>query len=218
MEEAKMLEKEPSGSLLKEQLSKQDVVNGLKESQESRMASIRAEADKVYTFTDNAPSPFIGSSSRLDCGSLGSGDGTTTKTTSPAYSDISDAGDDGVSDCRSGTPPAASIPAGPVKDPQSPFYHRYDHYYIQNYMQTGQSNTAAFHMASTPQDGKYKKEDSKDGNERRNTPEFIDLKKTDVINSSSQSQIQMAMTQTQTALSQSLYYGQYARGLYMNFT
>ena len=38
--------KEPSGSLLKEHLSKQEVVNGLTESQESRMASIRAEADK----------------------------------------------------------------------------------------------------------------------------------------------------------------------------
>ncbi|XP_035642346.1 zinc finger protein 608 isoform X1 [Oncorhynchus keta] len=237
MDEGKVVGKEPSGSLLKEHLSKQDVMNSLTESQESRMASIRAEADKVYTFTDNSPSPSIGSSSRLDCGSLESGDGTTTKTNSPAYSDISDAGDDGGSDCRSDTrsksprsisasemnsnnnpnlnpktPPAVCIPAGPVKDPQSPFYHGYDPYYIQNYMQTGQSNTAAFHKTSTLQDSKCKKED----NEGRNTPELFDSKKTDVINSSSQSQLQMAMTQTHTALAQSLYYGQYARGLYMD--
>ncbi|KAF3851531.1 hypothetical protein F7725_013303 [Dissostichus mawsoni] len=82
--------KEISGSLLKEHLSKQDVINGLTESQESRMASIRAEADKVYTFTDNAPSPSIGGSSRID--SSGVCLATDSKNNSPAYSDISDAG------------------------------------------------------------------------------------------------------------------------------
>nr|XP_004555811.2 zinc finger protein 608 isoform X3 [Maylandia zebra] len=95
--------KENSGSLLKEHLSKQDVMNGLSESQESRMASIRAEADKVYTFTDNAPSPSIGSSSRLDASGscLGTAD-SSSKNNSPAYSDISDAADDGgSSECRS---------------------------------------------------------------------------------------------------------------------
>ncbi|KAJ7993773.1 hypothetical protein DPEC_G00258180 [Dallia pectoralis] len=230
MDEAKAAAKEPSGSLLKEHLSKQDGANGLLESQESRMASIRAEADKVYTFTDNAPSPSIGGSLRLDCGSHGSGDGATTKTNSPAYSDISDAGDDGGSEFRSdtrsksprsvslteistynnATSKTAPVP-GPVKDPQSPFYHGYDPYYLQNYMQTG-----GVHKISTPQDSKCKREDTKECSDERNGPEFIDSKKADFINSSSQSQLQMAMTQTQTALAQSLYYGQYARGLYLD--
>ncbi|XP_010894319.2 zinc finger protein 608 [Esox lucius] len=235
MDEGKLAGKEQTGSLLKEHLSKQDGMNGLIESQESRMASIRAEADKVYTFTDNAPSPSIGSSLRLDCGSLGSGDGTTTKTNSPAYSDISDAGDDGGSECRSDTrsksprsislteintnnnPSSKTATApGSVKDPQSPFYHGYDPYYLQNYMQTGQSNATGGHKNSTPQDSKCKREDMKECSDERNAPEFIDSKKADFINSSSQSQLQMAMTQTQTALAQSLYYGQYARGLYLD--
>ncbi|KAL0978930.1 hypothetical protein UPYG_G00177990 [Umbra pygmaea] len=239
-EDAKLVGKEPSGSLLKEHLSKQDGVNGLIESQESRMAIIRAEADKVYTFTDNAPSPSIGSSLRMDCISLGSGDGNTTKTNSPAYSDISDAGDDGGSDfhsdTRSKSPRSISISEinsnnnpnsktaatlciapDPVKDLQSPFYHGYDPYYLQNYMQTGQSNTTSFHKSSHTPDSKCKKEDSKEDSEERNSSlEFIDSKKTNLMNSSSQSQLQMAMTQTQTALAQSLYYGQYARGLYLD--
>lgn len=95
---SKMGVKEISGSLLKEHLSKQDVTNGFTESQESRMASIRAEADKVYTFTDNAPSPSIGGSSRLESG--GGCLATDSKNNSPAYSDISDAGDDGGSILR----------------------------------------------------------------------------------------------------------------------
>ncbi|XP_062310745.1 zinc finger protein 608 isoform X2 [Osmerus eperlanus] len=233
--------KEPSGSLLKEHLSKQEVVNGLTETQESRMASIRAEADKVYTFTDNAPSPSIGCSSRLESGSLVGGDGSTSKTNSPAYSDISDAGDDGGSDCRSKagssssssssssesntnnvnsstskTPPTSSAPPGPGKDPQSPYYHGYDPYYLQGYLQTGQPASSAFHKSSTPHDGKNRKEEVKEGSEERDGPEFPDVKKTEGGSSGLQSQLQLAMSQTQTALAQSLYYGQYARGLYMD--
>ncbi|KAM6965287.1 zinc finger protein 608 [Aplochiton taeniatus] len=218
--------REPAGSLLKEHLSKHDGVNGLTETQESRMASIRAEADKVYTFTDNAPSPSIGSSSRLDASSLTSGDGGSSKNNSPAYSDISDAGDDGgLSDCRSEarskcssvtsevtsnnnhgnpaskTPPAA--PAGPpvVKDSQSPFYHGYDPYYLQGYVQSGQT----FHKSSSSHESKVKREDAKE-------EEKLGHEKTE----GSQSQLHLAMSQTQTALAQSLYYGQYARGLYMD--
>uniref|UniRef100_A0A3Q3Q803 C2H2-type domain-containing protein n=1 Tax=Monopterus albus TaxID=43700 RepID=A0A3Q3Q803_MONAL len=207
---SKMGVKEISGSLLKEHLSKQDVLNGLTESQESRMASIRAEADKVYTFTDNAPSPSIGSSSRLDAsGSCLATTDSSSKNNSPAYSDISDAGDDG--ECRSDgirsksgssacsdvssssnhgnsgkTPHTASVPSS--KDPQSPYYHSYEPYYLQGYMQLDRQNSSsvAFHKNSKKGDG---------------LP---------------QSQLQLAMSQTQTALAQSLYYGQYSRGLYMD--
>nr|XP_020450994.1 zinc finger protein 608 [Monopterus albus] len=209
---SKMGVKEISGSLLKEHLSKQDVLNGLTESQESRMASIRAEADKVYTFTDNAPSPSIGSSSRLDAsGSCLATTDSSSKNNSPAYSDISDAGDDG--ECRSDgirsksgssacsdvssssnhgnsgkTPHTASVPSS--KDPQSPYYHSYEPYYLQGYMQLDRQNSSsvAFHK-------------------------FSDSKKGDGL---PQSQLQLAMSQTQTALAQSLYYGQYSRGLYMD--
>lgn len=233
---SKMGVKEICGSLLKEHLSKQDVMNGLTESQESRMASIRAEADKVYTFTDNAPSPSIGSSSRLDaCGScLATGD---SKNNSPAYSDISDAGDDGVSSERSDglrskscssassemsstsnhgnsgkTPP--TVPPPSSKDPQSPYYHSYEAYYLQGYMQADrQSSAAAFHKTSSHDGkGKDRKEEMKE-DDKGSCHDFTDSKKGD---GPPQSQLQLAMSQTQTALAQSLYYGQYSRGLYMD--
>ncbi|CAL8348310.1 unnamed protein product [Lota lota] len=107
----KLAAREAPGSLLKEHLSKQEVLNGLTGTQESRMASIRAEADKVYTFTDNAPSPSIGTSLRLDAGSgMATPDGGS-KNNSPAYSDISDAGDDGGAvECRSDCPRSKSGP------------------------------------------------------------------------------------------------------------
>lgn len=237
---SKMSVKEISGSLLKEHLSKQDVMNGLTESQESRMASIRAEADKVYTFTDNAPSPSIGSSSRLDASGscLGTTD-SSSKNNSPAYSDISDAGDDGgSSECRSDgirsksgssassevssnsihgnsgkTPPSASAPLS--KDPQSPYYHSYEPYYLQGYMQSDRqsSSSATFHKTSAHDGkGKDRKEEVKE-DDKSSSHEFSDCKKGD---GPPQSQLQLAMSQTQTALAQSLYYGQYSRGLYMD--
>ncbi|XP_076747281.1 zinc finger protein 608 isoform X3 [Maylandia zebra] len=232
--------KENSGSLLKEHLSKQDVMNGLSESQESRMASIRAEADKVYTFTDNAPSPSIGSSSRLDASGscLGTAD-SSSKNNSPAYSDISDAADDGgSSECRSDgirsksgsstssevssnsnhsnsgkTPPTACTPSS--KDPQSPYYHSYEPYYLSGYMQSDRQNSSnmTFHKSSAHDcKGKDRKEEMKE-EDKNSSHEFSDSKKGD---GPPQSQLQLAMSQTQTALAQSLYYGQYSRGLYMD--
>ncbi|KAM6931351.1 LOW QUALITY PROTEIN: zinc finger protein 608 [Xenentodon cancila] len=235
----KMGVKEISGSLLKEHLSKQDVMNGLTESQESRMASIRAEADKVYTFTDNAPSPSIGSSSRLDSsgGCMATVD-SGSKNNSPAYSDISDAGDDGgSSECRSDglrsksgssvssevssnsnhgnsgkTPPMASNQSS--KESQSPYYHSYEPYYLQGYIPSERQNSSvAFHKSSA-HDCKVKdrKEDMRE-DDKSSSLEFSDSKKGD---GPTQSQLQLAMSQTQTALAQSLYYGQYSRGLYMD--
>uniref|UniRef100_A0A3Q0RAS2 Zinc finger protein 608 n=1 Tax=Amphilophus citrinellus TaxID=61819 RepID=A0A3Q0RAS2_AMPCI len=230
--------KENSGSLLKEHLSKQDVMNGLSESQESRMASIRAEADKVYTFTDNAPSPSIGGSSRLDAsgGCLATAD-SSSKNNSPAYSDISDAADDGgSSECRSDgirsksgssassevssnsnhgnsgkTPSTACTPSS--KDPQSPYYHSYEPYYLSGYMQSDRQNSSSisFHKSHDCK-GKDRKEELKE-DDKNSSHEFSDSKKGD---GPPQSQLQLAMSQTQTALAQSLYYGQYSRGLYMD--
>ncbi|XP_041855405.1 zinc finger protein 608 isoform X2 [Melanotaenia boesemani] len=230
---SKISAKEISGSLLKEHLSKQDVMNGITESQESRMASIRAEADKVYTFTDNAPSPSIGSSSRLDAsgGCLATAD-STSKNNSPAYSDISDAGDDGASsECRSksgssassevssnsnhgtsGKPPP-TVSTQSSKEPQSPFYHGYEPYYLQGYMQSERQNSSiAFHKSSAHDcKGKDRKDEMKEDD--KNSHEFSESKKGE---GPPQSQLQLAMSQTQTALAQSLYYGQYSRGLYMD--
>lgn len=237
---SKISVKEISGSLLKEHLSKQDVMNGVMESQESRMASIRAEADKVYTFTDNAPSPSIGGSSRLDpSGScLATADGNS-KNNSPDYSDISDAGDDGgSSECRSDgirsksnssassevssnshhgnsgkTLSTPSVPSS--KDSQSPYYHSYEPYYLQGYMQSDRQNSSSvtFHKGSALDGkGKDRKEEGKE-DDKSSCHEFSDSKKGD---GPPQTQLQLAMSQTQTALAQSLYYGQYSRGLYID--
>ncbi|KAI1900252.1 hypothetical protein AGOR_G00048080 [Albula goreensis] len=194
-EDGKGAGKEFPVSLLKEHLSKQDVSNGLSESQESRMASIRAEADKVYTFTDNAPSPSIGSSSRLDSGALANGDGATTKTNSPAYSDISDAGDDGGVDSRSeGVRSKTSMSAdsnkestvkgfpttppqvAPGKEPQSPYYHGYDSYYLPGYMHSGQPNTSTFPNSTSTHEEKPKKEEAKEGTDEKEQADFLDAK------------------------------------------
>ncbi|KAI5094944.1 zinc finger protein 608 isoform X1, partial [Silurus meridionalis] len=204
-------------SLLKEHLSKQDVVNGLSETQESRMASIRAEADKVYTFTDNAPSPSIGSSARMDSGTLSNCDSSTTKTNSPAYSDISDVAEDGGLNSRSrrNSAPDSSLngninPKIPItsvttalgKDTHATHSHGYESYGLPSYMTSGQGNSAAFLKASTSyartkEDVRESSEDSKSSESSADT--------------SSPSQLHLAMTQTQTALVQSLYYGQYTR-------
>ncbi|XP_072288791.1 zinc finger protein 608 [Eucyclogobius newberryi] len=187
----KMMAKEVPGSLLKEHLSKQEVMNGASETPESRMASIRAEADKVYTFTDNAPSPSIGGSSRVD------GCSVDSKNNSPAYSDISDAGEDGAARSVSSDASANSNPPKtPAKESaQSPYYHGYDPYYLQGY-------------APPERQRKERKDEAKD-EDNRAAHDFAESKKSD-----GQSQLQLAMSQT--ALAQSLYYGQYSRGLYVD--
>uniref|UniRef100_A0AAY4D0J8 C2H2-type domain-containing protein n=1 Tax=Denticeps clupeoides TaxID=299321 RepID=A0AAY4D0J8_9TELE len=218
--EDKGMGKDFSISLLKEHLSKQEVASGPGESQESRMASIRAEADKVYTFTDNAPSPSIGSCSRLDSG-IPNGDSSAAKTNSPAYSDISDAADDGGSESRSASrsktnaapeanpgAPSTKLTSTPPKEVQSSqlYYHGYEPYCLQGYMHVGQPN-ATFLKISAAYDGKAKKDELKEGSEEKKIPDSAQTRKKEVVNS----QLQLAMSQTQTALAQSLYYGQYAR-------
>ncbi|KAM9250649.1 zinc finger protein 608 isoform 1-T1 [Cariama cristata] len=252
LEDSKGSGKDLSGHFLKDHLNKNEVLaNGLSESQESRMASIKAEADKVYTFTDNAPSPSIGSASRMECSTLVNGqsamaplhvltqngaDSTATKTNSPAYSDISDAADDGGSDSRSeGMRSKASSPSDIIsnkdgvvkghssttaqsaqaKESHSPYYHGYDPYYSPSYVQSGQVSAPAAGNSSTPQGLKIKKEAEEEA-EKKEKAEPSDAKKSESTSSNLQPQHQSVITQRHPALAQSLYYGQYAYGLYMD--
>ncbi|NXL91999.1 ZN608 protein, partial [Alectura lathami] len=252
LEDSKGSGKDLSGHFLKDHLNKNEVLaNGLSESQESRMASIKAEADKVYTFTDNAPSPSIGSASRMECSTLVNGqssmaplhvltqngaDSAAAKTNSPAYSDISDAADDGGSDSRSeGMRSKASSPSDIIsnkdsvvkghssttaqpaqaKESHSPYYHGYDPYYSPSYMQSGQVSAPAAGNSSTPQGLKIKKEAEEEA-EKKEKGEPSEAKKNESGSSNLQPQHQSVITQRHPALAQSLYYGQYAYGLYMD--
>lgn len=252
LEDTKASGKEIAGHFLKEHLSKTEVLaNGLSESQESRMASIKAEADKVYTFTDNAPSPSIGSASRMECSTLVNGqssmaplhvltqngaEGAAAKTNSPAYSDISDAADDGGSDSRSegmrskANSPSdiiankdsvvkghSSTPVQPpqVKEPHSPYYHGYDPYYSPSYIHSSQVGTPAAGNSNNTQGMKIKKETEEEA-EKKDKAEPAESKKSEANSTNLQPQHQSVITQRHPALAQSLYYGQYAYGLYMD--
>ncbi|KAM9377362.1 zinc finger protein 609-like isoform 2-T5 [Pholidichthys leucotaenia] len=126
------------------------LLNGSTEAHQSRLASIKAEADKVYSFTDNAPSPSIGVASRMEGGMVAplhlnqnGADNTSVKTGSPAYSDISDAGEDGEG--KEGMKVKSEADPGPREGPkkvlfppqvpskESPYYPSYDTYYSPNY-------------------------------------------------------------------------------------
>lgn len=127
------------------------LLNGSSEAQQSRLASIKAEADKVYSFSDNAPSPSIGVASRMEAGlaptlhmTQNGADNASVKTGSPAYSDISDAGEDGEGKAegvkvkpepdqgpRESAKKALFPPQASSKD--SPYYPSYDAYYSPTY-------------------------------------------------------------------------------------
>ncbi|KAE8295920.1 Zinc finger protein 609 [Larimichthys crocea] len=126
------------------------LLNGSSEAHQSRLASIKAEADKVYSFSDNAPSPSIGVASRIETGlpaplhlNQNGADNASVKTSSPAYSDISDAGEDGEGRAevkvktepdqapREGAKKALFPPQPPSKE--SPYYPNYDSYYSPSY-------------------------------------------------------------------------------------
>ncbi|KAM9106494.1 zinc finger protein 608 isoform 2-T3 [Megaptera novaeangliae] len=252
LEDAKGAGRDVSGHFLKDHLNKNEgLANGLSESQESRMASIKAEADKVYTFTDNAPSPSIGSASRMECSALVNGqapvaplhvltqngaESSAAKTSSPAYSDISDAADDGGSDSRSeGVRSKASSPSdilsskdgvvkghssttaqsSQMKESHSPYYHGYDPYYSPSYMHPGQVGAPVAGNGGSAQGMKIKKESEEDA-EKKDKAEQLEAKKVDHNSASLQPQHQSVITQRHPALAQSLYYGQYAYGLYMD--
>lgn len=127
------------------------LLNGSSEAHQNRLASIKAEADKVYSFSDNAPSPSIGVASRMEAGlapplhaNQNGADNSSVKTSSPAYSDISDAGEDGEGKTegvkvkvepdqgsREGAKKSLFPPQPPSKE--SPYYPIYDTYYSPSY-------------------------------------------------------------------------------------
>ncbi|KAE8635504.1 hypothetical protein XENTR_v10002645 [Xenopus tropicalis] len=252
VEDVKASGKDLSGQFIKDHVNKNEsLVNGISDAQGSRMASIKAEADKVYTFTDNAPSPSIGSASRIECSTVingqssipplsvltqNGGDSSATKTNSPAYSDISDAADDGGSDSRSeGQRSKTSSPSeiicnkdtvvkghstsmpqsSQAKEPHSPYYHGYDPYYSPSYVHSGQVNNN-LSVNTSPSQGLKIKKDTEDELEKKDKTDILDCKKNEVISNNIPSQHQSVITQRHPALAQSLYYGQYAYGLYMD--
>ncbi|XP_061898609.1 zinc finger protein 609a [Entelurus aequoreus] len=149
------------------------LLNGSSDAQQNRLASIKAEADKVYSFTDNAPSPSIGGASRVEGApphhlNQNGADSASVKTGSPAYSDISDAGEDGEGRAegvkiktepdagpREGAKKALFPPQAPSKD--SPYYHNYDSYYSPGYANPSPAAAAPPHV-----EGRVKKEEEPD--------------------------------------------------------
>ncbi|XP_029952408.1 zinc finger protein 609a isoform X2 [Salarias fasciatus] len=150
------------------------LLNGSTEAHQSRLASIKAEADKVYSFSDNAPSPSIGVASRMEAGphhlTQNGADNTSVKTGSPAYSDISDAGEDGEGKAegvkvktepdqgpREGAKKALFPPQAPSKE--SPYYPNYDSYYSPSFPNPspGVAPAAPPHLEGAPL--KVKKEE-----------------------------------------------------------
>ncbi|XP_061532351.1 zinc finger protein 609-like [Phycodurus eques] len=147
------------------------LLNGSSEAQQSRLASIKAAADKVYSFSDNAPSPSLGGSGRTEgaLGQNGADGGVSVQTGSPAYSDISDAGEDGegkADGVKVKTEPdpkkALFSPQGlPAKE--APYYPNYDAYYPSGYANASPASAAA--PLPPHAEGRPKKEEGPEGAE-----------------------------------------------------
>uniref|UniRef100_H3CAF8 Zinc finger protein 609a n=1 Tax=Tetraodon nigroviridis TaxID=99883 RepID=H3CAF8_TETNG len=148
------------------------LLNGSSEAHQSRLASIKAEADKVYSFSDSAPSPSIG---RMEAppphlGQNGA-DSASVKTGSPAYSDISDAGEDtegrteGVKvksepepGPREGAAKKALFPPRPPSR-ESPYYPGYDSYYSPSYANASPGAAPALPSHTDGAQARMKKEE-----------------------------------------------------------
>ncbi|KAM3927447.1 zinc finger protein 609 isoform 1-T2 [Leptodactylus fuscus] len=231
--------KSPFGEAVVDSASKGDgLING-SDAHQSRLASIKAEADKIYSFTDNAPSPSIGgaggatggsNSNRMENPSPGQpmtplhvvtqngAEGASAKTNSPAYSDISDAGEDGEGKVE-GT--KAKDPEQMVKEsakkslfppqPQSkesPYYQTFETYYSPNY---AHSSPGAMNPTgqTTPESQplKVKKEEDLEVTEVKMKVEPPEDKKPELSSTSQQPSV---IQQRPNMYMQSLYYNQYA--------
>ncbi|XP_069758927.1 zinc finger protein 609-like isoform X3 [Narcine bancroftii] len=218
------------------------LLNGSSESHESRLASIKAEADKIYSFTDNAPSPSIGTASRLEGTGLvtpitplhvvtqNGADSSSVKTNSPAYSDISDAGEDGEGKgdglkvktsspdqvakdsakkalFSSSSSSSSSRTQPPLnKETHSPYYQGYDAYYSPNYAHSSPGG-ASGGSGPVGHSVKIKKEVDEEGVEVRVKVESAEDKKTEM---SSAGHHPSVIQQRSQMYMQPLYYGQYA--------
>ncbi|KPP74160.1 zinc finger protein 609-like [Scleropages formosus] len=161
------------------------LLNGSSDPHQSRLASIKAEADKIYSFSDNAPSPSIGVGNRLEGGGGGQplaplqgaaqngADNSSAKTNSPAYSDISDAGEDAeakVENVKAKTEEqvvreGAKKSLFPSQTPskESPYYSTYDNYYSPSYTNPSPGASAvAAPLTEGGQPMKVKKEEEQE--------------------------------------------------------
>ncbi|NWZ43425.1 ZN609 protein, partial [Brachypodius atriceps] len=207
------------------------LLNGSSDSHQSRLASIKAEADKIYSFTDNAPSPSIGGASRLESTNpaqpltplhvvtQNGAEASSVKTNSPAYSDISDAGEDGEGKLESvkAKDPEQLVKEGAKKalfppQPQSkesPFYQGFETYYSPGYPQAspGPLNPGGQSAAET-QTLKLKKDEEQENPEVKVKSEGCEEKKAELGSGSSQQP--SVIQQRPNMYMQSLYYNQYA--------
>ncbi|XP_074862775.1 zinc finger protein 609 isoform X2 [Carettochelys insculpta] len=208
------------------------LLNGSSDPHQSRLASIKAEADKIYSFTDNAPSPSIGAASRLESTASAQAQPLTplhvvtqngaeagsVKTSSPAYSDISDAGEDGEAKLESlkAKDPEQLLKEGAKKalfpQPQSkdsPYYPGFEAYYSPGYPQAspGPMNPSG-QAAADSQAAKLKKEEEQqESPEVKGKSDGCEEKKVEL---SSPSQQPSVIQQRPNMYMQSLYYNQYA--------
>lgn len=200
------------------------LLNGSSEAHQSRLASIKAEADKVYSFSDNAPSPSIGVASRMEAGLVAplhlnqnGADNASVKTSSPAYSDISDAGEDGEGKTegikvksepdqgpREGAKKALFPPQGPTKE--SPYYPNYDSYYSPSYPNPslGAAPAVAPHVDGAQVKVKKEEEQPEVGEEVKLKVEPQEERKADPG-----PQQPSVIQQRSNMYTQSLYYNQY---------
>ncbi|XP_068168372.1 zinc finger protein 609b isoform X1 [Antennarius striatus] len=227
LEEGKLQYSEPSDQVMKGE----GLLNGSSDPHQSRLASIKAEADKIYSFSDNAPSPSIGVASRIDGTGIqqpltplhvvnqNGADNSSVKTNSPAYSDISDAGEDGEGKAegvkvrtedqtmRESVKKALFPNQAPSKE--SPYYPGYETYYSPNYINSSISGP----NPTTPVvEGpiKIKKDDDQDQGEEKVKLEVHEDRKPD-SNAPGQQQHQPSVIQQRSNMyMQPLYYNQYA--------
>lgn len=226
LEEGKLPYPEPSDQVIKGE----GLLNGSSDPHQSRLASIKAEADKIYSFSDNAPSPSIGVASRIDGTGMqqpltphhvvnqNGADNSSVKTNSPAYSDISDAGEDGEGKLegvkvrtedqavRESVKKALFPNQTPNKDSQ--YYPSYEQYYSPNYINPslGGPNPGA-PLSQGPE--KLKKDDDQDQGEEKVKVEVHEDRKPDTT-APGQQQQPSVIQQRSNMYMQPLYYNQYA--------
>uniref|UniRef100_G3PXV4 C2H2-type domain-containing protein n=1 Tax=Gasterosteus aculeatus aculeatus TaxID=481459 RepID=G3PXV4_GASAC len=201
------------------------LLNGSSDPHQSRLASIKAEADKIYSFSDNAPSPSIGVASRIDGSGMpqpltplhaanqNGADNSSVKTNSPAYSDISDAGEDGEGKPDGGkvrtedqvvreSVKKALFP-NPTPSKESPYYPSYDTYYSPNYVNPSPGGPNPGTPGAEGQI-KIKREEDQDQVEEKVKVEVPEDRKPDSIQQPS------VIQQRSNMYMQPLYYNQYA--------
>uniref|UniRef100_A0A8D3AET1 C2H2-type domain-containing protein n=1 Tax=Scophthalmus maximus TaxID=52904 RepID=A0A8D3AET1_SCOMX len=229
LEEGKLSYSEPS-----DLGNKGELLNGSSDLHQSRLASIKAEADKIYSFSDNAPSPSIGVASRIDGSGMpqpltplhaanqNGADSSSVKTNSPAYSDISDAGEDGEGKLegvkvrtedqaiRESVKKALFSNQTPNKD--SPYYAGYESYYSPNYVNPSASGPNPGTPVAEGQ-VKIKREEDLDQGEEKVKVEIHEDRKPDISQQQLQQQQQQqpsVIQQRSNMYMQPLYYNQYA--------